>query len=134
MKTIAAIAAAALVTTAAAAPADARHRRHRHHDDVDAGDIVAGALVVGAVAALTSSSNREKRARQDAAVGACSDEAEYRSGGRLSEIIHVSRRRGYYDVEGALDADRDSDGFEQTFRCTVRDGRIYSLRLSGRDV
>jgi hypothetical protein len=129
MKLISAVAAAAILATTAAGPADARGR-HRHHDRVDAGDVIAGALLVGGIAALASSMKRHKRARQDAAVEACTEEAQYRSGGRLSEILHVAKRKGYYNVDGALDADLDGDGYGQTFSCTVRNGRIYSLRLS----
>ena len=131
MKLIMSIAAAALLATTAAAPADARGRhRHHHDDDIDAGDIVAGAIVIGGIAAIASSIKRNKRLKQDAAVEACAQEAEYRSGGRLSEILHVAKRRGYYNVEGALDADPDRDGYGRTFSCTVRNGRIYGLRLS----
>lgn len=130
MKLIMSIAAAALLVTTAS-PAEAG-RRHRHnHDDVDAGDVVAGAIILGGIAALASSAaKRHKRLKQDAAVEACAREAEYRSGGRLSEILHVAKRRGYYNVEGALDADPDRDGYGRTFSCTVRNGRIYGLRLS----
>lgn len=131
MKFLTALTAAAVLATAAAAPADAHGRhRHRHHDDVDAGDVVAAAVVAGGIAAIASSIKRNKRLKQDAAVEACAQEAEYRSGGRLSEILHVARRRGYYNVEGALDADPDRDGYGRTFSCTVRNGRIYGLRLS----
>jgi hypothetical protein len=130
MKLISAVAAAALLATTAAAPAEARGRHHRHHDRVDGGDVLAGAVLVGGIAAIAASIKRNKRARQDDAVEACTEEAQYRSGGRLSEILHVAKRRGYYNVDGALDADLDGDGYGQTFSCTVRNGRIYSLRLS----
>lgn len=133
MKGVTAVAAAALLLSGLATPAEAGRRHRHHHDDVDAGDVVAGAVLVGGIAALASGIKRARRARQDAAVEACAGEAEYRSGGRLSEILTVDKRKGYYRVEGALDSDRDGDGFQQTFTCTVRNGRIYAMRLSGMD-
>jgi hypothetical protein len=119
--------AAAALLAAIAAPADARGRRHhRHHDDVDAGDVVAGAVVAAGIAALVSSIGEAKRARQDSAVDRCSAEAEGRTGGRVSEILHVGKRKGYYTVEGALDGGRDGPG--DSFTCTVRHGTIYDFR------
>ena len=129
MKTIAGLAAAALLATTFAAPADARHRRHR--DNVDAGDVIAGAIVVGGIAALLSAGSTErKRAKQDAAVDACAAEAEYRAGARVSEILNVGKRRGYYTVEGLLDGDGDGLGHQTSFTCTVRGGSIYSFRTA----
>ncbi|TFI57914.1 hypothetical protein E2493_12005 [Sphingomonas parva] len=128
MKTIACAAAAALLA-AGAAPADARGRwHHRHHDDVDAGDVVAGVAIVGGIAALASEIKQGNRAKQDAAVDNCADEAEYRGRGPVSEITHVSKRKGYYTVEGLLDGEESGT---TAFTCTVRNGRIYSLRLGG---
>lgn len=117
--------AAAALLASLAAPADARGRRHhRHHDDVDAGDVVAGAVVIGGIAALVSAVGEAKRARQDAAVDRCSAEAEDRTGARVSEILHVGKRKGYYTVEGALDRG-------DSFTCTVRRGAIYDFRSGG---
>ena len=130
MKTIAGFAAAALLMTTLAAPADARHRRHRDND-VDTGDVIAGAIVVGGIAALLSAGSTErKRAKQDAAVDACAAEAEYRAGARVSEILHVGKRKGYYTVEGLLDGDGDGLGHQTSFTCTVRGGSIYSFRTA----
>ena len=121
--------AAAALLASVAAPADARGRRHhRHHDDVDAGDVVAGAVVAVGIAALVSSIGEAKRARQDAAVDRCSAEAEGRTGGRVSEILHVGKRKGYYTVEGALDS---GDGTGNSFTCTVRRGAIYDFQVGG---
>lgn len=119
-KFITGLAAAALLA-AAATPAAARGRHHRHHDDVDGGDVVAGAVVAVGIAALISSLGEAKRAKQDAAVGRCSAEAEGRTGGRVSEILHVGKRKGYYTVEGALDGG-------DSFTCTVRRGTIYDFQ------
>ena len=118
---------AAALLASVAAPADARGRRHhRHHDAVDAGDVVAGAVVVGGIAALVSAIGEARRAKQDAAVDRCSAEAEGRTGGRVSQILHVSKRKGYYTVEGALDAG-------DSFTCTVRRGTIYEFRAGGEE-
>ncbi len=113
--------AGAAMLASIAAPADARHRHHRHHDDVDAGDVIAGAVVVGGIAAIASAIKEDKRRKQDLAVDRCSGEAESRTGERVAEIFHVGRRKGYYTVEGAL------DGGAGDFTCTVRRGAIYSF-------
>jgi hypothetical protein len=119
--------AAAALLASVASPADARGRRHyRHHDDVDAGDVVAGAVVAVGLAALVSSIGEAKRAKQDAAVDRCSAEAEGRTGGRVSEILHVGKRKGYYTIEGALDDGGDGTG--SSFTCTVRRGTIYDFQ------
>jgi hypothetical protein len=107
----------------AASPAEAgRRHHHRDRNDVDAGDVVAGALVIGAIAALASSNSH---AKQDRAVDTCSSEAESRIGGRVSDIFGVSKRKGYYTVEGAVDGDV---GQETRFTCTIRRGVLYSFR------
>ncbi len=118
------------LTTAAmlaslASPADARRRHHRHHDDVDAGDVVAGAVVIGGIAAIASAIRQDKRRKQDMAVDRCSGEAESRTGGQVAEIFHVGKRKGYYTVEGALDG---GGGPGESFTCTVRRGTIYDFR------
>ena len=80
--------------------------------------------MLGGLAALASAITRGKRERQDRAVGDCSQEAEYRGDGRVSDIISVRKSRGYYTVEGILDRGAGSE----SFLCTVRNGRIYSFR------
>src|SRR5687768_4039928 len=93
-------AAAALLTVSLAGPADAR-RGHGHHDnDIDVGDVVAGATLIGGIAAIASAITQGKRIRQDQAVGDCSSEAEYRGEGRVADILRVDRKKGYYTVEG----------------------------------
>ena len=123
-KLITGLAAASLLASVAS-PGDARRRHHRHHDDVDAGDLVAGAAVIGGIAAIASAIRVDRRRKQDAAVDRCSGEAESRTGGRVAEIFHVGRRKGYYTVEGALDG---GDGPGNSFLCTVRRGTIYDFR------
>jgi len=120
------IAAAALLATSLATPADARGRHRHHHDDVDAGDVIAGAALIGGIAAIASAITRDKRARQDAAVEECAQEAEYRGQGRVSEIVNVRKSKGYFTVEGVV----DRDGGGAAFMCTVRNGRIYSFRTA----
>jgi hypothetical protein len=122
---IAGAAAAALLVTAAA-PAQAGHWRHHHHDNVDAGDVVAGAVIVGGIAAIASAITQGNREKQDAAVEACSSEAENRTGGRVAEILHVGKSKGYYTVEGRLDG--GEGGPPRGFSCTTRNGSIYGFR------
>ncbi|HYE28495.1 MAG TPA: hypothetical protein VEA61_09710 [Allosphingosinicella sp.] len=120
-KFVTGLAAAALLASIAT-PADARGRRHhRHHDDVDAGDVVAGAVVIGGIAALISAAGQARQAKQDAAVGRCSAEAEERTGSRVAQILHVSKRKGFYTVESALDRG-------DSFTCTVRRGAVYEFQ------
>ena len=123
-KVITGLTAAALLATLAS-PADARRRHHRHHDDVDAGDVVAGAVLIGGIAAIASAIKQDKRRKQDMAVDRCSGEAESRTGDRVAEIFSVGKRKGYYTVEGALDG---GDGPGDSFICTVRRGAIYDFR------
>jgi hypothetical protein len=125
LKAVKGTALAALLAASLAAPADARGRHRHHHDDFDAGDVVAGVAVAGGIAAIASAISRGRRERQDAAVGDCAEEAEYRGEGRISEILSVSKRKGYYTVEGVVGDDGGS-----SFLCTVRNGRIYSFHTS----
>lgn len=121
-KLIAAAAGAALLGSVIAAPAQAHGRwHHRDHDDIDAGDVVAGALVIGGIAAIASAIGDGNRAKQDAAVDSCSREAESRLDGRVSEIAGVTKRKGYYTVEGSVEGGRG-------FSCVVRNGSLYSFR------
>ena len=130
-KLVGLLAATALAATTMATPAEAGRRHHRHHhDDVDTGDVIVGAAVAAGVIALFAGANKEeKRLKQDAAVGACSEEAEYRSSGHVSEIFSVGKRKGYWTVEGALEGEGGGDA--GSFTCTVRNGRIYKMQLGG---
>jgi hypothetical protein len=124
-RSIAGAAAAALLVMAAA-PAQADRWHHHHHDNVDAGDLVAGAVIVGGIAAIASAITQGNREKQDSAVEACSSEAENRTGGRVAEIVHVGKSKGYYTVEGRLDG---GDGAPaRGFSCTIRNGSIYGFR------
>src|SRR3954471_3204076 len=125
MKRAIAGAAAAALLAVSAAPAEARGWHH-HHDDVDAGDVVAGVAVVGGFAALFSAISQGNVARQDAAVDACSREAESRLGGPVAEIGHVSKSKGYYTVEGIVAVEQS--GVRAPFSCTVRNGTLYGFR------
>ena len=132
MRKFVAAAVAAAMLGGFAAPAEARGR-HRHHDnDIDGGDIVAGAAVVGGIALLASAIGDGKRRKQDMAVDACSAEAESRIGGRVSDIFGVDRRKGYYTVEGAVDGEGGAgEGGGERFTCTIRNGIVYSFRSGG---
>jgi predicted secreted Zn-dependent protease len=120
-------AAAALLGTAAA-PAEARHW-HRHRDDVDAGDVVAGAMVIGGIAAIANAITEGNRAKQDAAVDGCAQEAESRIGGRVAGIGRVSKSKGYYTVEG--ETELADGGPRESFSCTIRNGILYGFRTLG---
>jgi hypothetical protein len=125
MRNMIAGAAACFLLVSAAAPAGARGWHHHHHDDgVD--DVVAGALVVGGIAAIASAITQGNRARQDAAVEGCSTEAENRTGGRVAEIVHVGKSKGYYTVEGRLQ--QGDGGPIRGFSCTIRNGSIYGFQ------
>jgi hypothetical protein len=126
-------AAAAALLAGGFAPAEARdwHRHHDHDDGV--GDVVAGAIVVGGIAAIASAISHGNREKEDAAVDGCAHEAESRTGGRIADIGHVGKSKGYYTVEGALDAAPASDGgppAHLNFTCTIRSGAIYSFHAS----
>jgi hypothetical protein len=125
-KFITGLTAAALLATLAS-PADARRRHYRHHDDIDSGDVVAGAVVIGGIAAIASAIKADKRRKQDMGVDRCAGEAESRTGERVAEIFSVGKRKGYYTVEGALDGEI---GPGNNFTCTVRRGVVYSFETS----
>jgi predicted secreted Zn-dependent protease len=122
MKRAIGLGAAAALLTATATPAEARHW-HRHHDGVDAGDVVTGAVVIGGIAAIASAISQGNRDKQDAAVDSCSREAESRLDGRVTDISAVTKSKGYYTVDGAVEGDR-------SFSCTVRNGSIYGFRTA----
>lgn len=129
MKKVAALAAAALLATAFAAPAEAGRRHRHHHDDFDTGDAIATAVVgAGLLALFAGASSKERRLKQDAAVGTCSEEAEFRSHGHVAQILNVGKSKGYWNVEGELEA--EGGGSAGTFSCTVRNGRIYRMALN----
>jgi hypothetical protein len=124
MRRLIAAAAASSLLVAAATPAGARGRHHHHDDGVN--DAIGGALLIGGIAAIASAITQGNRAKQDAAVEGCSTEAESRTGGRVAEIVHVGKSKGYYTVEGRLEgADGGPPG---RFSCTIRNGSIYGFR------
>lgn len=104
-------AATCLVGSALAAPAAAAdwhgHYYYHHHGGGGFSDFVGGALLVGGVVALVSAIHGNDRARQDAAVDRCARAAEYRTGGQVRDITHVKSEKGYYTVEGVLEAGFD---------------------------
>src|SRR5215210_9470574 len=109
------VVAASLVATGFSVPAQAQHRNWRHHhDDVDAGDVVAGAVLIGGIAAIASAIKNGNRERQDAAVDDCANEAESRVNGRVSAIVSVHKSKGYYTVQGVVGRD-EGDGL--SFLC-----------------
>jgi hypothetical protein len=129
MKKIVTAAAVAALLTAWSAPAEARWHHHRYHDGL--GSFVTGALLVGGIAAIASSGDRNRRDKQDYAVRACTNEAESRTGGRLLDVGHVSKRDGYFSIGGLVENGRAAP--RESFSCTVRDGTIYSFRAAPAD-
>ena len=149
----------ALLTTAIS-PAMARHNsgwnrgHHRHHDNVDAGDVIAGVAIVGILAAILSSSAKNKRVNDDArtnggdypvrnrggidtenaAVDACAQAAEDRVGERASvrDISTVTKSLNGWDVEGIVeqrDGWRDKSGDAKKFTCSVRYGAVEDVYI-----
>jgi hypothetical protein len=88
--------------------------------------LVGGALLIGGIAAIASAITQGSRQKQDAAVEGCSTEAENRTGGRVAEILHVGKSKGYYTADGRLEGP-DGDG-RRAFTCTIRNGSIYGFR------
>ncbi|MBL0000364.1 MAG: hypothetical protein IPO97_04745 [Sphingomonadales bacterium] len=144
------VAAAMLINTSA--PALARdfergygngHHGWRHHrNHVDAGDVVAGVAVIAILAAILSSSSKNKNGRsddkingEDAAVDACAQAVEARAGDRASvrDITQVDRNGDGWDVEGIVEqrADWTSDGDEDRhqFTCTFRYGAVQNITI-----
>lgn len=97
----------ALATPAAAADWHGHYDYHHHHGGDGFSDFVGGALLVGGVVALVSAIHGNERARQDAAVDRCARTAEDRTGGQVRDITHVASSKGYYTVEGVLEAGFD---------------------------
>jgi hypothetical protein len=129
-KLITGIAAVSMIA-AVAAPATARNRHWHHHDGVDAGDVIGGALAIGGIAALVSAIGSGNNEKQDAAVEACSREAESRMGGRIAGIGRVAKAKGYYTVEGTV---ADAGGAPiDGFSCTIRNGTIYGFRSTAEE-
>ena len=127
---ISVLAAAALLSGGVVMPAQAHEWRHHRDRDDGLDDVVAGAVIAGGIAAIASAIARGHRERQDAAVDACAHEAEVRTGGRVSDIAHVGRSKGYYLVDGAIDGPAPSDAAgpaRLAFSCTIRGGSIYSF-------
>ncbi len=114
--------AAATLLLPLAAPAEAGGR-YRHSDDVSI-HLIAGAVVIGGIAALASALGEAGREKQDRAVERCATEAEGRIGSRVSEILFVGKRKGFYTVEGAVDRNT-------SFTCTVRRGAVYDFQFGG---
>ena len=132
---------AALCTAAAgamafttAAPAEAQRYRDRDNDGISAGEIIAGALIIGGIAAIASSSNRDRRNdryRNDyyrhngnprRAIDKCVRVAENqarRAGYRYANVVDISNvrdtRRGW-NIHGRIEVDgqrgyRDRRGY-----------------------
>ncbi|MDZ3830391.1 MAG: hypothetical protein U0S50_01075 [Sphingopyxis sp.] len=131
--TKAAIGAAAIgAMTLSATPAMARDR---HDDDgISAGEIIAGAVVIGGLAAILSSSGRDRYDRYDDRYRDRYDRDRYgydyrRYGGSraavrqcVSAVERGSRRYGSTDVTQITKVDRKRDGYRVRGHVVVRDG------------
>ena len=117
-----------------------RHDRYRRHDrGSDAGAIIGGIALVGIIAAIASSSSKNRNRSgidtDDKAADACASAAETRAGrdARVTDIDQVIRTSEGYRVSGTIEArgydDRDSD--RQPFNCTVRYGTVDRVDLGG---
>ncbi len=125
-----------------------RPYRHRHRDrGVDAGDVIAGVAVVGVLAAILSSSNRnrdrdryeerrqrvrydDRRDRQydsrgiESAVDMCVEQVEYRDN-RVENVDRADRNAAGWTVSGSLD-----DG--QRWTCLIdNSGDVRSIDYGG---
>lgn len=127
------------------------------------GGVLLGALLVGAIASASKSSKRKERARgedypdyperddrrgdnsrggitsEDAAVDACAIAAEERSGEASSvrDITSVARTSEGWDVNGTIETRqgwRDRTRETERFACSVRFGRVDSIRIGEGDV
>lgn len=149
------IAAAMLVNTAT--PALARdydrgygygHHGWRHHrDHIDGGDVVAGVALIAILAAVLSSSSKNRNHvshsegninSEDAAVDACAQAAEAKAvdHGSVHDITQVDRTRDGWNVEGIIKQgtdwntnDNEDDDDSRRFTCTVRFGAVQDVTI-----
>ncbi|HMP45755.1 MAG TPA: hypothetical protein PKD99_11660 [Sphingopyxis sp.] len=111
-----------------AAPATARD--HRDRDGISAGEIIAGAVVIGGLAAILSSSSRDRYDRRydnDPRYGYGYDYNRYgNSRSAVSQCVSAvqrgSNRYGRTDVTEVTSIDRKRDGYKVKGRVVVRDG------------
>lgn len=117
-------AAAAATAVAASTPAMARDGHHRGRDNIDAGDVIAGALIIGGIAAIASAGSRNgryddrgrdyntengyyrdgynSRSAVEQCVRAAERDASRYGRARITDVTSINRIRGGYEVRGRL--------------------------------
>lgn len=125
------------------------HGWHHRHDHVDGGDVVAGVALIAILAAVLSSSSKNKHhvghsegniSSEDAAVDACAQAAETKAGDQATvrDITQVDRTNDGWNVEGIVkqgrdwntnDDDDDEDDDSRRFTCTVRYGAVQDVTI-----
>ena len=132
-------AAAGAMAITSAAPAEAQRYRDRDRDGVSAGEVIAGALILGGIAAIASSSNRDRNTyryrdnhyRQHQtprrAINQCVRVAErtaQRNGYRFANVVDINRvrdtRRGW-NITGRIEV-----GGQRSYRDQRRGNRGYN--------
>lgn len=168
-KMLTGVTAAALMTTGMAAPASAQYSDpYRKNGGISTSDIITGVAILGGIAAVASAIGRGNNGvynngrypstygygtgyGEQAAVDACSYEAQRRGGGGYNnsygnaraQITDVRRSSNSYRVRGVIDAGYNNNdvynrgvynrGYNQRvgFTCKARDdGRITSFKLN----
>ena len=123
------------------------HGWHHRHDHVDGGDVVAGVALIAILAAVLSTSSKNKTHvghsegnidTEDAAVDACAQAAEAKAGdqGSVRDITQVDRTSDGWNVEGTIKQgtdwnsnDDDNDDDSRRFTCTVRFGAVQDVTI-----
>lgn len=129
---VATVAAGALAMTSAA-PAFARDRGH---DNIDAGDVIAGAVILGGIAAILSSGKRDRYHHSDRNYRYGDRYDTRRGNGRAAiercvrAVERDARRAGYRfaNVTEIRDVDRERYGWEVKGRLVVDGARGYGYR------
>ena len=135
---------AALVATTGAMlvtalPADARSYR-RHNDGISAGDVLIGALILGGIAAVASSSSRNRYDDQDGfsrrAVDQCmraarNEASRYGGWARIKGTPWVNPVRGGYEVGGRVVVEDDYGFNKGSFNCVTRHGGVEYVNIYG---
>lgn len=134
--TLATVAAGAMAM-ASATPAAADDRRHRDRDGISAGEVIAGAVVLGGLAAILSSSKKDRYREDYRYRGRYDDRRGYgydsRYSGRqaVEQCVRAAERQAQRytgsraEVYEIRDVDRERRGYEVKGRIAVRDNYRY---------
>ena len=129
-KALAGTVAAGAMAVTSAAPAFARDR---HDKGIDAGEVIAGAVILGGIAAILSSSKRDRNRYDNRRYG--NNDRNYRQGGNSRAAVQkcvraaerYAQRSGYRfaDVTQIRDVDRKRNGWRVKGRLVVDGQRGY---------